>query len=530
MAFDLSKFDDPDLEADYVVYLLEEVWGENHRRYTRLWNYFHNPLSDAVGLSAEAMNANSRPYFQAQEAGLPARITGVVRAGAGQDKLTDISRKEVVIENDIAWRIGTMVDFLFPSEPAIRSQADDEQLARTIEKVVAAVLEANGGAAFFQELGLFGAVYGFADVALRVPSDISLPAPGRHIARNASAVPDKQDPGSARSKTRPERAIELARRIHLETIEAPRVLPILEVDDYRSVRYWIQRYWKHPPRMETSGRSWLPWSGGKSPRPLSVEVVEILGPRWWQRYEDRRLVAQGANPLGRVPVVHIQNLALGGSYRGCSDVDPLVGLQDELNTRLSDRANRITYQSFKMYLGKGIDDFLQRPVGPGQMWATNNLQAGIEEFGSDPGSPSEEAHIEQIRQAMDKVSGVTPLAAGLIRGSVGNLTSATALKVVMSGLLARTQKKRITYGAGLKRIVRLVLEWLDLVGALKTSKDDRGIEINWPQSLPVDQGEELRNARIKAQLGVPARRILTELGYDRQALEDDNQQSERSRT
>ena len=166
-----------------------------------------------------------------------------------------------------------------------------------------------------------------------------------------------------------------------------------------------------------------------------------------------------------------------------------------------------------MYLGKGIDDFLERPVGPGQMWATQNLQASIEEFGSDSGSPSEDAHIEQVRAAMDKVSAVTPLSAGLIGGNVGNLTSATALKVVLSGLLARTARKRLTYGAGLQQIVELVLAWLDSSGLLRTGKEDRRVEIHWPAILPVDEGEQLRNAQIKAQLGVPSDRVLSELGY-----------------
>lgn len=219
-------------------------------------------------------------------------------------------------------------------------------------------------------------------------------------------------------------------------------------------------------------------------------------------------------------MVHIQNIALPGSYAGLSDVEPLIPLQDELNTRLSDRAARVTYQAFKMYLGKGIDDFLERPVGPGQMWATQNLAASIEEFGSDTGSPSEDAHIEQNRQAMDKVSGVPPVAAGVIGGNIGNLTSATALRVLLSGLLTKTARKRLTYAAGLKQIVSLALEWLDVTGALPTRPEDRRIEIHWPSPLPVDEDQQLRNAQIKIALGVPAERVLAELGYDRRTLND----------
>ena len=88
----------------------------------------------------------------------------------------------------------------------------------------------------------------------------------------------------------------------------------------------------------------------------TAAVTEIIGPDAWQRYENRELIAEGALPWGFLPVVHIQNVAQPYYYEGQSDVEPLIPLQDELNTRLSDRANRITFQSFKMYLAKGIEN------------------------------------------------------------------------------------------------------------------------------------------------------------------------------
>jgi hypothetical protein len=68
---------------------------------------------------------------------------------------------------------------------------------------------------------------------------------------------------------------------------------------------------------------------------------------------------------GVVPVVHIQNLSQPFRYEGLSEVEPLIGLQDELNTRLSDRASRVTMSSFKMYLAKRLDGFENARVGPG---------------------------------------------------------------------------------------------------------------------------------------------------------------------
>ncbi|MCJ7544400.1 MAG: phage portal protein [Phycisphaerae bacterium] len=529
MSFQLANFADPALDGDYLTYLVDQRWADVAERCQRLWDYFRNPLIPAIGPVAESLNASSRPYVQAQEMGLPPRITG--RPGA--QHLTDLRRKEVVIENDIAWRLHTAIDFLFGKPPVIRSLSADPRMAAAVERVIEALLEANGGVGLLQEMALFGAVYGFVDIALRTPADgpadfspaslhpAGQPADGSPLPPKAGrpGTPDtspssvEPPPSAAPSDRQLARAVAAAAGIQLETLEATRILPILHEDDYRRLRYWIQRYPKHPARMESVRRGWFGLGPVRSGEPAAVEVIEILGPVWWQRYEDRELVAEGPNVLGRLPIVHIQNTALPGSYDGLGDVEPLIALQDELNTRLSDRANRVTYQSFKMYLGKGIDDFLERPVGPGQMWSTANLQASIEEFGSDTGSPSEDAHIEQVRQALDKVSAVSPLAAGLIRGNVGYLTSASALKVLLSGLLARTARKRLTYGTGIARIVELALGYLDTVGVLRTSADDRRIEIHWPSPLPDDEAESLRNAQTKATLGVPAETVLAELGY-----------------
>ncbi len=521
MAFDFRNFQDTSLDADYVTFLIEQQSIENEIFHNRLWNYFRNPLLATSAVSAGKLNENSRPYTLAQEVGLPARITGVQRNGAGQDHMTDLRRKEVVIENDIGWRVQTMVDFLFGKGVTFRSLAADPELAAVIEQVMSNLLEANGGLALLQEMALFGAVFGFVDVALRIPADWPATAIKRLPQAKSSPVASlgvsQEAPRPGISPQNRQQAISLARKLRLETIEASRILPVLAEDDYSQTRYWIQRFFKQPARLAIQKKPWLRLGrSNQSAQPELVEVVEIISPTFWQRYENRMLVAQGENALRRIPIVHMQNLPSPGTYAGLSDVEPLIPLQDELNTRLSDRANRVTYQSFKMYLGKGIDDFLERPVGPGQMWATQNLQASIEEFGTDIGSPSEDIHIEQVRQAMDKSSGVSPLAAGLLQSKLGNLSSATALKVVLSGLLAKTARKRLTYGAGIQKIADLVLDWLDKTGVLKNSPADRRVEIHWPSPLPSDEAEQLQNARIKQELGVPADRILAELGYDRE--------------
>ena len=79
------------------------------RRHERLWMYYRNPMRPCL---VDDHALSSRPYQQGQEWGLPPRLTGTrcteeSEAGAS---INGIARKEIVIENDIAWRIDTMVE------------------------------------------------------------------------------------------------------------------------------------------------------------------------------------------------------------------------------------------------------------------------------------------------------------------------------------------------------------------------------------------------------------------------------------
>ncbi len=502
MGFELGMFG-IEIDADYLDWLVEEHWPGIQRHFVKLWEYYSNPTYEVgrAGASDRKVSEAGRCYVQAQEYGLPSRITGLVRtAGAGMfgaRAVNDIQRKEVVIENDIAWRINAAVDFLFGKPVAFVSRSPDGRKRREIERIIKAVFSANGDIGFFQDMAVLGSVYGFVDCIVR---------PGDEITERTSY---------STPSTSLEGAVRLAQTIDLELIEAPRALPVLDENDYRRIGCYVQHFQQRRNSLSTKnsflGRLLGP--AGGSDRRQVVSVTEIISAEGWQRYEDKEPVAAGRLPWGFLPVVHVQNVAQPYYYEGISDVEPLIPLQDELNTRLSDRASRITFQSFKMYLGKGIEGFEDRPVSPGRMWYTDNPDAHIEEFGGDAATPSEGMHIAEIREAMDKVSGVTPVVAGILKNKVGNLTSAVALRLTMMGTLAKTERKRFTYSEGLKRICRMVLAMLDKAGVYETSKADREIDVVFPSPLPENTMEKLREAQIKRELGVPGEQVLRELGY-----------------
>jgi len=506
MGFDLSVFEDSEFSADYLEWLVDERSVDIAAHFSKLWEYYTNRMMDVSGAGAcdRKVNELGRCYLQAQEYGLPARITGLVHsanAGVfGARALRDVQRKEVVIENDISWRINAAVDFLFGKPVSFVSKSPDSQKRGEIELILKAVFEANGTIGFFQDMAVLGSVYGFVDCLVR---------PGDEITQYIS---------SSSQSLSLEDVLQLAQTIGLELIEASRALPVLEEDDYRKIRYYVQHF--HQKRNALNRKSSFLSrliSGGRrggDSREV-VAVTEITSATAWQRYENNQLVVEGEMPWGFLPVVHIQNIAQPYYYEGLSDVEPLIPLQDELNTRLSDRASRITFQSFKMYLGKGIEGFEDRPVSPGRMWYTDNPEATIEEFGGDSATPSEDMHIAEIREAMDKASGVTPLVAGVLKSKLGNLTSAVALRLTLMGMLSKTERKKFTYGNGLRRIARMVLDILDRANVYKIRQADREVDIIFPSPLPENVMEKLKEAQIKKELGVPTEQVLRELGYER---------------
>ena len=515
MGFDFRVFGDGRLDESFVEWLVDDQWIEIGKQLGRLWEYYQNNMYDITGAGVSVGSESSRNYLQGQEFGLPSRITGVSYSPSGGmssgRSIDDISRKEVVIENDITWRINAMVDFLFGKGVNFVSKAPEESKRKEIEKIIKCVFAANGGAGFFQDMAVLGSVYGFVDCLVRPSEEVII-----KMRRNGASVnSDLKSTTSSPPSSVLHSVLQLASTIGLDLIEAPRALPVLDEDDYRKIDFYIQHFYqqKNSVESENSFLSRILSGSGSGGGRKRCNITEVIGADGWQRYENGDLVAEGENPLGVIPVVHVQNVAQPYYYEGLSDVEQLIGLQDELNTRLSDRASRITFQAFKMYLAKGIEGSSDKTISPGRMWYTDNPEASVEQFGGDSSTPSEDMHIAEIREAMDKVSGVTPVVAGVLKNKLGNLTSGVALKMTFMGMLSKTARKQHTYGEGLRQIIKLVLATLDKCGVYATSPEEREVEVVFPNPLPVDTMEQLQEAQIKKELGVSREQILSEVGY-----------------
>ncbi len=509
------QWDQLAVQRDELEHAMQEHHASAVPRFERLWAYYRNPMRPITRTSlfgaAQGMGQRGgRGYVQAQECGLPSRLTG----SKANDVIDDRARatREIVIENDIGWRVQAMVDFVFGKPVLIQSAAANEGTRGIIERLLDHVWERSGGISLLQDMGTMGHIYGHVDVMLRIDDRRLMAAGAARALAQSAALPQDLDA-----------LVQVAgEAMRVQIIEPTRGIVLLDDRDYRKIRAYAVRTLAgradsvfNADRRLLSSLARMLAQGANKQLGGNNEILEIITPEAWHVYEEGDLAwsRQHDLTLGQIPVVHVQNISQPFEYEGLSEVEALIPLQDELNTRLSDRASRVTLQSFKMYLAKGIEGFDRVAVGPGQVWYTDNMDASIESFGGDGSSPSEESHIREVREAMDKVSGVPPLSGGVIQGRIGNLSSANALRVTLMGLLAKTDRKRIAYGRAITELSRFMLTALHEAGILRTSDADRMVKLVWPDPLPIEERDVVAVSQAKQELGVPREKVLAELGY-----------------
>ena len=102
MSFDPHDLGPTGLPHELIEHLIEEHTHQVTPRLERLWQYYRNDMTDN-----ELPGRVGRVYRLAQEQGLPARLRGTSDPAGllshGQPQ------REIVIENDIAWRVHTLV-------------------------------------------------------------------------------------------------------------------------------------------------------------------------------------------------------------------------------------------------------------------------------------------------------------------------------------------------------------------------------------------------------------------------------------
>lgn len=481
---------------------------------------------------------NGRPMATGQELGLPPRILGYdatnVLGLANETQRTarqlKLQRKEPVTQNEIGWRVDTVNDYLYGEHEhkprlCIKSELEEEnpELAEQIDELLKAVFDANGGGVWFSQFGQKTSVHGWADVLVMMKegATVNVDKDGNRIEGSGmiGGVPMAEGQYGDFAKN------------CILTIADPRdVVPLVVPREPNQLWGWVL-YYKTSTNPSLVGAQtsiddlmareeyWL-----EIYTPGRANIFRSVGKGEWES------VASPVVPGGILPVVHCQHNEDRRRYAALGEVEPLIALQSELNTRLSDRAYKTTMAAYKMYFGKGLEKEVKRDVGPGIMWNTANPEAEISTIGDDTKDEGEDIHILQVREALDRISCVPPVAAGDIKDQIGNLTSAAALNVVLRGFQAKLTRVRRQHRAAIEQICAIILLYANEFGVLKTTPEQRAVRVEWSMDIAASENEKLQNATMKKALGIPQETLWKELGYtDEQIAEMSTQAEEEQR-
>lgn len=212
-----------------------------------------------------------------------------------------------------------------------------------------------------------------------------------------------------------------------------------------------------------------------------------------------------------VPAVWIRNLAIKGEALGRSDVEPICELVDEYDHLCNKQTQIIDYYASPNIFMKGVRkaDTLVRNQRTIYFLPADGDMGFIEWSGTPP---SVDTHIDRVREAISELSSTPIIAFGKIDLSSSDV-SGLALKMLFGPLLAKTQRKRESWGRQILRALQMALQ---LQG--KDIPLD-AMNILWRSPLPADTKEFWETAVMKDLLGISKQQIMREGNYTEDQIE-----------
>jgi len=210
-------------------------------------------------------------------------------------------------------------------------------------------------------------------------------------------------------------------------------------------------------------------------------------------YKDNVELSRDVNQLGEIPIVHIQNQPLAGDYYGVSDIEDLMNLQEEINTKISAVGNIIDYHGAPVTLLFGIRSG-QLSTEAGKLWHLPKRTDGVDVVNLDRTTNLREAsdYIEKLREYAHEMSSVPEASLGKMQ-PISN-TSGVALHMQFLPIMHLINRKMSTYGPGLVELTRLGIKLMSLFdpSVLRDAEGDARFPVE------IDSCIEDADERIKA--------------------------------
>lgn len=273
------------------------------------------------------------------------------------------------------------------------------------------------------------------------------------------------------------------------------------------------------------------WNDLGDPVGVTKHVVysQYITPDWISVYYDNILQKKDPNLLGQINVVHIKNLIVPGAAYGMADIDGVLSIQEEINSRAHDIGQIINYHSqpTTCIFGSKLSTIEK---GVNKVWAFPK-DARVENLQLQGDLVAATAFLERLKTTFHEITKVPKHALGGEPVPISN-TSGVALHIQYMPLMEKTHMKQNTYGLGIMQINELILRWLELKNAdLKITEDSPTVaetmkkiednvnkyrvEVKWPFPLPKDELIQMQLLMQKLEAGLESHQgALKELGVE----------------
>jgi hypothetical protein len=248
-----------------------------------------------------------------------------------------------------------------------------------------------------------------------------------------------------------------------------------------------------------------------NPEDLSSEILLslIITPTTWALYYDNDLKSQKPNPFGMVNVAHIPNFILSDSCFGQSDIHHITALNEEYNLVLNTIRRIIKYHAepTTLIFGAKVGDLEK---GSRKVWSGLPETGRVENLVLQSDLSATVGYLNELKDNIAQLSFTPKSIFSGQQVSISN-TSGLAMQMSFQPLIEKTDKRRIAFAEGLKRVNKLiVLAHEKLLGIPVTELSDfpesvYDSEIQFTSPLPRDEKSELDAAQMKLNMHIWSR-------------------------
>lgn len=234
-------------------------------------------------------------------------------------------------------------------------------------------------------------------------------------------------------------------------------------------------------------------------------------------YHGKNEVDRMENPYGFIPFVQIKNFPIAGRTRGVGDLDDIIPLNIELNTKKSDVSEVIDYHSAPITLVYGAK-IGNLEKGANKVWGGLPKDSKVENLNLQGDLVASVNYISDVKTSMCEIAGIPETVLG--GSSAISNTSGVALQYINLPLIERTRIKRNCSKDGLERINKMILYISLQHGLLEkpeniSMKDFLRNDVEIPDTLPKDELIELQKIQQELTLALECRHgAMERLGKD----------------